>query len=118
MRRGTSLLLVLAAVALLTAGCGEPGRKSMWNIVEETQGFEKAYVVLPPSVPPPAPLAGLKDAEMPCLKTCHDREKWATGRPYPHLRDSHRGNGKHCIDCHAMGHRSAKADRKVCKECH
>jgi len=118
MRRGTSLVLVLVALALLAAGCGEPGRKSMWNIVEEMQGVDKAYAAAPPASPRSPPLAGVKDADLPCLKTCHDREKWATGRPYPHLRDAHKGNGKHCIDCHAMGHRSAKADRKVCKECH
>ena len=79
---------------------------------------EKAFAPTPPPGPLGSPLIGAKDEDMPCLKTCHDREKWAKGRPYPHLGASHRENGRHCIDCHAMGHQSAKADRRVCKDCH
>jgi hypothetical protein len=117
MRNPASLLLVALACAL-AAGCGKPGVGSGWNVMEEIEGAEKGAVVTTPRPVVQAPLAGLKDEDLPCLKTCHDREKWATGRPYPHLRDSHKGNGKRCVDCHAMGHRSAKSDRRICKECH
>jgi hypothetical protein len=118
MRRLASLAAVALLAAALAPGCGRPGQGASWNVVEEMEESEKAFA---PPLPPGSlgsPFLNVKDEEMPCLKTCHDREKWATGKQYPHLRDSHRRNGKHCIECHAMGHRSAKADRRVCKDCH
>jgi hypothetical protein len=116
--RATSLVLAALVATLLAAGCGRPGTGASWNVVEEMEEAEKAFAPPRPMGSLGSPFAGIKDEEMPCLKTCHDRERWASGALYPHLKDAHRQNGKHCIECHAMGHRSAKADRRICKDCH
>jgi hypothetical protein len=117
MRRTASVLVALG-LALAWGGCGEERPSSRWNIVAEIEAAERGHVVAPPKVAVGAPLRGVKDEELPCLTTCHSRAKWANEKPYPHLKDAHKNNGKHCIDCHAMGHRSAKSDRRICKECH
>lgn len=118
MRRLASVALAAALGVLLVSGCGRPGRGPAWNVVEEMEEAEKAFTAPTPMASLGSPFHGIKDEEMPCLKTCHDRQRWATGPQYPHLRDAHRQTGKHCIECHAMGHRSAKADRRLCKDCH
>ena len=118
MRHLARLALAALLAAPLASGCGRPGQGSTWDVVEEMDRAERAFAPVRPPGPLGSPVSGVKDEDMPCLKTCHDREKWATGKPYPHRGESHRENGRHCIDCHAMGHRSAKADRRVCKDCH
>ena len=117
MRQAASVVLVGLLLGVL-AGCGRPGRGASWNVVEEMEEAEQAFAPPVPMSSLGSPFQGIKDEEMPCLKTCHDRERWATGKQYPHQGKTHRQNGKHCIECHAMGHRAAQADRRVCKDCH